>query len=273
MLNLILLFRLIKIMKNKTAIITGASSGIGKSFAYKLAEKGYDLLLIGRREELLKNICLDIEFKFQIKAQYLIIELANKKAMKVLVERILSSEVDILVNNAGFGLRNDFLKTEESIDMIKVHNEATVELTFSAIKSMIERKSGAIINVSSIAGFLISPNDSMYCATKAFLISFTESLHLKLKDYNIKLQALCPGFTHTDFHEKIGYDKNNPVFKSFMSSDKVVEISLKYLDKGKVICVPGFKYKLGKLIVSLLPRGIFYKSVLFYSKFNKQNKK
>jgi short-subunit dehydrogenase len=112
----------------------------------------------------------------------------------------------------------------------------------------------------------------MYCATKAFLISFTESLHLKLKKYNIKLQALCPGFTHTDFHERIGYDKNDPIFKSFMTSEDVVKTSLKYLDKGKVICIPGFNYRLGKLIVSLLPREIFYKSVLFYSKFNKRNK-
>ena len=260
-------------MANKLAIITGASSGIGKSFAYQLAEKGYDLLLMGRREELLKSICLDIESKFQKNVEYLVIELADKNTRRVLVERILNSEVDILVNNAGFGLKNDFLEIEGSIDMINVHNEATVELTFSAIKSMIERKSGAIINVSSIAGFLLSPNDVMYCATKAFLISFTESLHLKLKNYNIKLQALCPGFTRTDFHERIGYDKNDPIFKSFMSPDEVVKTSLRYLDKGKVICIPGLTYKLGKLIISLMPRRLLYKSVLLYSKFNNKNRK
>ena len=258
-------------MQNKLAVITGASSGIGKSYAYKFAEMGYDLLLIARREGLLKNICAEIKSKYNTNCEYLLAELSNEENRNNLYERIKRSDVDVLINNAGFGMIDDFIDMKESLNMIKVHNEALVEFTHAALVSMMKKQEGVIINVASIAGFLASPKNAMYCATKAFVITFTESLHIRLCDQNIKFQALCPGFTLSDFHEKIGYDKSNPRFKTFMTSDDVVKISLKDLEKGKVICIPGFKYKLAKIIIGFLPRSFFYKLVIFYSKRKKEN--
>jgi short-subunit dehydrogenase len=255
-------------MNNKLAVITGASSGIGKSYAYKFASLGYDLLLTARRELLLKNICSDLETKFKINAQYIIAELSNDDQLARIVYQVKNSDnLEVLINNAGYGLPDNFSDTpiEDNINMIKVHDLATMRLTHAAIPIMIKRKQGTIINVSSVASFVISPKNAMYCATKAFLTTFTESLYLELKKYNIKVLALCPGFTHTDFHEKIGYDKNDPVFKTFMSSDDVVDISLKYLNKGKVICLPGLKYKFARLAVGFIPRSLFYKFVSLYS--------
>lgn len=252
-------------MSEKLAVITGASSGIGKTYAYKYASMKYNLLLIARREELLTSICKDISGKFNVKADYMILELASDDERKKLYSLISSLNIDVLINNAGFGLPDDFENIDESIKMLKVHDEAAIGLTYAALKSMIKNNSGAIINVASIAGFLISPKNALYCASKAFLISFSESLHIRLKKYNIKVQALCPGFTHTDFHEKIGYAKDDPVFKKFMTSDEVVDISLKYLAKDKVICIPGFKYKFAKFISHALPRNLFYNFVAKYS--------
>jgi uncharacterized protein len=255
-------------MNNKLAVITGASSGIGKSYAYKFASMGYDLLLTARRESLLKNICNDLESKYKINAQFIVAELSNDDQVARIEYQIKNSDnLEVLINNAGYGLPDNFSDTsiEDNINMVKVHDLATMRLTQAAIPFMVKRRGGAIINVSSVASFLISPKNAMYCASKAFLTTFSESLYLELKKYNIKVQVLCPGFTHTDFHEKIGYDKNDPVFKTFMSSDDVVNTSLKYLKKGKVICLPGLKYKFAKFAVSLLPRQLFYIFVLAYS--------
>jgi len=258
-------------MNRNLALITGASSGIGKSFAYKFASLGYDLLLIGRREYLLKEICNDISKKYSVNAEYMILELSNDNDVNRLLSRMEQmNNLEILINNAGFGLDNDFINStlDKNIEMIKVHDILPVKLIYSAIPLLKDKVNPAIINVSSIASFLISPGNEMYCASKAFLTSFSESLSLSLKKHNIKVQVLCPGFTLTDFHAKLGYDANDPILKKFMSSDKVVEISLKYLKKGRVICIPGLLYKLVKIFINLIPREIFYKLVLFYSKRN-----
>ncbi len=255
-------------MNRKLAVITGASSGIGKSFAYKFAELGYDLLLIARREELLKMVCDDLKTKYAVNAEYLLAELSNDSDVSKIVYQIQNSEnLDVLINNAGYGLHENFSNTaiDHNVDMVKVHDLATLRLTHAAVQIMKKNRQGSVINVSSVASFLISPGNAMYCATKAFITSFSESLSMELKKDNIKVLALCPGFTHTDFHEKIGYDKNDPVFKTFMTSTKVVEIALKDMNKGKVISIPGFKYKFARSAAALIPRKLFYWFVLKYS--------
>jgi short-subunit dehydrogenase len=258
-------------MNRNLVLITGASSGIGKSFAYKFASRGYDLLLVGRRESLLREICNDILTKYSVNAEYMILELSNDSDINRLISKMEQmNNLEILINNAGFGLGNDFINSplDKNIEMIKVHDILPVKLIYSAIPLLKDKVNPAIINVSSIASFLISPGNEMYCASKAFLTSFSESLSLSLKKHNIKVQVLCPGFTLTDFHAKLGYDANDPIFKKFMSSDKVVDISLKYLKKDKVICIPGVLYKFVRIVINFIPRRIFYKFVLFYSQRN-----
>ena len=161
------------------------------------------------------------------------------------------------------------LSTEQIYKILKTAEMLKLQLKAGQPHPLLKDKvNPAIINVSSIASFLISPSNEMYCASKAFLTSFSESLSLSLKRHNIKVQVLCPGFTLTDFHAKLGYDANDPIFKKFMSSDKVVDISLKYLKKDKVICIPGVLYKFVRIVINFIPRRIFYKFVLFYSQRN-----
>jgi uncharacterized protein len=251
----------------KTALITGATSGIGAAFAQKLAAKGYDLILTGRREELLKNLSNDIKNKYGINVEYLIIELSDIAQIKELEEKIKRTDnLEFLINNAGFGTTEHFLKSniEEQVNMITVHDIATVRLTHTAIPVMLKNKKGFIINLSSVAAWMISPESSLYCSTKLFLNSFTESLHLSLKNTGIKVQALCPGFTTTDFHKKIGIDTTKLFLKKFMTADYVAEYSLKDLEKNKVISIPGLKYKFVK-IVNFIPRKLLYRIVLSVS--------
>jgi uncharacterized protein len=245
----------------KTALITGASSGIGAEFAKRFAAQGFDLILIGRRKNLLEALCKKLNETYKINAEFMLIELSNPDELKKVEEKIKNTEnLEILVNNAGFGLAKSYLESEidDAIKMIEVHNIASVRLIHSALPNMIKNKKGTIINVSSSASFIITPTDPLYSATKVFLNTFSESLNVSLIGTGVKVQSLCPGFTKTDFHEKLGYDKNDPFFKKFYSSEFVVECSLKDLKKNKVLSIPGFKYKLLRF-VPLLPKWLLYK--------------
>jgi uncharacterized protein len=248
---------------NKTALITGASSGIGAEFARRFASLEYDLILVARRENLLQSLCKELSEKYKINAEYMVIELSSPQELKKVEDKIKSTEnLEILVNNAGFGLANDFLKMEidEAIKMVEVHNIAAARLTHTAISVMRKLNKGTIINVSSSASFIITPSDPLYSATKVFLNTFSESLSIALRGTGVKIQSLCPGFTLTDFHERLGYDKNDPFFKKFYSSKFVVDCSLKDLKKNKVLSIPGFKYKLLQL-VPMIPKKILYSLV------------
>jgi hypothetical protein len=253
----------------KTAVITGASSGTGAAFAKKLAARGYDLILIARRKNLLESLCNELETKYKIKAEYFIADLSVLEEVISVEEKIKTIDnLEILINNAGFGINNNFHESsiDEQVKMIQVHNVAVIKLTYSALPFMLKQRRGFIINVSSLAAFLISPENNLYCSTKAFINTFTESLHLELAGTGIKVQALCPGFTLTEFHQKLGYEIDDPIFKKFMSAEYVVDYSLRDLEENKVISIPGFKYKLIKL-VPFIPRKLLYKTILMSYKF------
>ncbi|MHA1122795.1 MAG: SDR family NAD(P)-dependent oxidoreductase [Candidatus Heimdallarchaeota archaeon] len=242
------------------ALITGASSGIGAAFARKLANDGFDLILVARREELLVNLCKELEDTKGINAEYMLIDLEKNDELRIVEERIKKTpNLEILVNNAGFGGGNkSFYETpiEEHITMVNVHNIAPLKLTHSAIPGMLINGKGAIINVSSIASFSSNPQVT-YSTTKIFLNYFSESLDLLLSKKGIKIQALCPGFTTTDFHKKLGYTSEHPVYRrKFMTAEKVVEISLIALKKRKVYCIPGFRNKLLAFLIRTLPKWI-----------------
>jgi len=244
-----------------TACITGASSGIGEAFARRYAAKGYALLLHGRRKENLERLCQELKSRYGITAEYLLAELSHPDGVHILEERLRSiPDLAVLVNNAGFGLRDSF--TRESIGvqerMIHTHISATVRLTHAVLPGMRQRGAGTIINVSSIAGFLVGPKSATYCATKAYITSFTESLHLELVGSGIRIQSLCPGYTRSDFHSRMGLDTSGDSFRHFMTADDVVERSLKALEKGKVVCIPGVRYMMIALAARLIPRTLYY---------------
>jgi short-subunit dehydrogenase len=236
------------------ALITGASSGIGAVFARKLAARGYDLILVARREDRLRALAASLATQ----AQVLCVDLASEAGLAAAERAIREcAQLDLLVNNAGFGTIGRFWEADLAgqVKMHEVHIMATVRLTHAALARMVPRGSGGVISVSSIAAFAQGPGNVSYCATKAWMNSFTEGLDMELRNMRspVKVQALCPGFTETDFHQTARIDpKTIPGFL-WMKADDVVEASLRGLDRGKVIVVPGWKYKIGAVLMKHLP--------------------
>jgi len=240
------------------ALITGGTSGIGRSFAYKLAEKGYDLILTGRRKKELDEVAENISETYQIKVDTIIGDLSNAQCRSVICERIKTDgNIDILVNNAGFGIDHAFhrIALEDVHSMIMTHDLAAIDFIHAALPGMMSRRNGVIINVSSFGLFFPGFTRSLYLATKSFIHYFTKALSMEVYPYGIRLQSLCPGMTYTDFHNrlsKVDFKKNRSLLQ-FMSPDQVVNISLKALESGKVVCIPGVLNKLMLIVAKLLP--------------------
>jgi hypothetical protein len=241
-----------------TALITGASSGIGKTFACYLAKKGYDLILVARRRELLQSIADELSSAHGVKAEVLKADLSSEEEAIGVAQRIEAENIlTMLVNNAGYGIWGDFATSdiESQIDNVRVHDLATMRLTRAALPGMIERHHGAVINVSSLAGLTPQPRASVYCAGKAFLILFTEAIHLELEGTGVHVQVLCPGFTHTGFHAEMK-TSGIPAWM-WTDPDPVVKESLLALERGKVVVVPGWRNKY-QLVSCRLPRFLQY---------------
>ena len=250
------------------ALITGATSGIGEAFARRFASQGYDLIITGRRKEKIKRLAHDLTQSCAVDVEVIIAELSNPGDVDALTQKVRDTEnLHILVNNAGFTTKGHFLyeDLEGQQNMVQVHVLAPMKLTYAALPNMTAHGKGTIINVSSLGAFTPLPEAATYSGTKAFLVVFTESLHVELAGTNVKVQALCPGFTRTDFHERIGMDKSkqkNLGIIRWMPPEKVVDTSLKCLKNNQVICVPGFWNKVLVFATHrLLPRSLYYKGV------------
>ena len=245
----------------QTAIITGASSGIGAAFARRLAVEGYNLILHGRREHLLQSLAQQLQDRHGVQTSLHLAELSDPDAVASLESRVRETDdLAVLVNNAGFSrievFHEDDINAQE--ELIRVHVLASVRLAHAAIAPMKRAGGGTIINVSSVAAFTPAPRNATYCATKAYLIAFSESLHLELRQYGIRVQVLCPGFTRTDFHDRMGIDTSQPAFRHFVAPEVVVESSLRALRRGTVLCIPGLGYKAVALGARLMPRRVYY---------------
>lgn len=239
------------------AIVTGASSGIGAVFAHKLAARGYDLILAARREDRL----LDLARELSVNTRVLTADLSREDGIAAAESVIRETpRLELLINNAGFGTLGRFWETtvESQIRMHEVHVMATMRLTHAALARMVPVGRGGVISVSSVAAFGQNPGNVSYCSTKAWINSFTEGLDLELRSLRspVKVQALCPGFTMTEFHETLGMDaKTIPSFL-WMKADDVVDASLDGFDHGKVIVVPGWQYRIGALLMKHLPHSL-----------------
>ncbi len=243
------------------ALITGASSGIGAAFADCLARKGFDLILHGRRKEKLTSCAKNLERTHHISVETIIAELSRAEEMKKVEKRIQSLDrLDMLINNAGYWTPGAFW--EHSLDsleaMIMVHVIAPVRFIRAALPRMLKRHQGDIINVSSMGAYFNMTTVENYGATKAYLLNFTESLHVALMGTGIRVQALAPGFTVTEFHSRLGADFTK-YQKKWMRPEELVDISLKALEKGRVVCIPGVKRRLLVKIACALPRRVYYK--------------
>jgi len=238
------------------ALITGASSGIGFSFATQLAQKGFDLVLLARRKDRLNAIARDLESQYSIRCETIRADLSETSDIETTADYIRRlDDLDVLVNNAGFATLGYFadVSVEKSLGMLHVHLTATLQFTHAALQGMLKRQRGAIINVSSIGSLVLTPGNVVYDASKSFLNTFSENLKLEMLDMDIRIQALCPGFTRTEFHE-VGdlrnYDRKAIPDSMWMSPEEVVTLALKALGKNKkIVFIPGWKKRVSKWII------------------------
>lgn len=232
----------------RLALITGASSGIGESFARRLAAGGCGLVLVARRGDRLDQLAGELASRYAVPTETLVADLTEGADLQRVEEYISDSQsLDLLVNNAGYAFSGSFAKStiEKHQRMIQLHVIASVRLTHAAISGMIARKQGGIINVSSVAAFVPWGNVT-YNSTKAYLVTFSQSLHAEVQHKGVCVQALCPGFTITEFHDspELSRIRSLPLPRSFwLSSDYVVQESLKALANGKGMCIPGLHYR------------------------------
>ena len=250
----------------KYAVITGATCGIGKVYATEFARAGYNLVITGRRDELLHRLADDLNREFGVIVEPMILELSVNKDLKRLLTRLEELEtIEVLVNNAGFGSRKKFFSDTfaNQEKMLKVHINATSHITHRVVPKMIRNGGGTIINVSSLAAFTPLADNYFYCASKAFLVTFSESLYMDLRDKNIRVQALCPGFTRTEFHarmEAVAECPRRGICSAWMSPEDVVRKSLHAIQrKNKVVYVPGVYNNLVFRALKLVPRWFYYR--------------
>lgn len=224
----------------KIALITGASSGIGKELARIHASKNGDLILVARRSEELELLKKELEEKHAIKVWVFVKDLTSKVAAKEVYEFTKSNqlEVDYLFNNAGFGGHGFFVDRPiaKDLEMIDLNISALVELSHLFLQDMKKRKAGKILNTASTAGFLPGPLQATYFATKAFVVSFSEALAHELKPHNISVTALCPGPVKTEFEKTAGMTGGN-LFEKAASAKSTAEKGYRAMEKGKVICI------------------------------------
>lgn len=250
-----------------TALITGASSGIGAEFARQLADGGHDLFLVARREERLQVVAEEARQR-GAEAEVWVADLATEGGVRDVVSLVQSRPpLDLLVNNAGFGVPGSFadLPAGRHAEMLTVHLDAAVALCRAALPGMVARGSGAIVNVASVAGLVSAGSSVMYASTKTFLVKFSEMLADEVGPLGVRVQALCPGLTRTDFHSTPDYEGHDlTAFPSWLWLDvrKVVRDSLAALGSRRVICIPGWQYRLLVPIARAWPFSVLGKKAL-----------
>ncbi|MEV7865162.1 SDR family oxidoreductase [Streptomyces sp. NPDC088124] len=240
-----------------TALITGSTAGIGAAFARRLAADGHNLVLVARDTERLRDQATELHDLHGIEAEVLTADLSTDAGIEA-VEKRLSDRihaVDLLVNNAGFGSKGRFLDVsmEDELTMLKVHCEAVLRLTSAGVSGMRTRGRGGVVNVASVAAFL--PRGT-YGASKAWVVQFTQGAARDLAGTGVRLMALCPGFTRTEFHDRAGMGTDNIPGWMWLDADKLVAAALADLARGKTVSVPDPRYKALMGAAKLAPRGL-----------------
>lgn len=241
--------------------ITGASSGIGAAFARRLAPE-HDLLLIARRKDRLHELRDELAPKFGCTAEILQADLTVESDLAAAAEQIGNEQrLALLVNNAGFGSQGNFwtspLEIQES--MHRLHVLATVRLTHAALRNLVSRDFGGIINVASVSAWVRTPGAASYAATKSWMTAFTEAIYLELRSVqsNVTVQALCPGFTYSEFHDTAGLDRTKLAGSAFWhTAEEVVDASLNGLRRHKLFVIPGWRYRALTIFLSKIPTAL-----------------
>lgn len=252
-------------MAKETALITGASSGIGWALARLFAADKSDLVLVARREDRLTQLADMLKSEFGVDVFILPMDLSKKTAPKQIFSRLKKEKikVDVLVNSAGFGARGSVaeLDMDLQVDMVQVNLAALTHLTRLFLPGMLQRSRGGILNVGSLAGFQPGPNLAVYYATKAYVLSFTEALSEEITDPNIKITCLTPGPVRTEFGSKSELDDSLLFKLSLMDVEPVAKAGYDGFRQGKVIVIPGIKQKVTPFLLRLTPRSLVRKIV------------
>lgn len=245
-------------MAKPVALVTGASAGLGAEFARQLSARGHRLVLGARRKGRLDDLASELG-----NARAVEIDLSQDGAAEALIADVeeAGEAIDLLINNAGFGIHGRFDKADPKRlrEMIDLNCGALTELCRAVLPVMVERKSGAILNVASTAAFQPGPGMAVYFATKAFVLSLSEALHEEVRRFGVKVVALCPGPTHTEFGEVAGFKAKASIDRFFMESAPVVRAGLEALEKNKAVAIPGALNKLSGQGHRLLPRSLVRK--------------
>ncbi len=243
----------------RTALITGATAGIGAAFAHALAAQGYDLVLVARDEARLAAFADELGRRYGIRPAPLPADLSTDEGCARVEARLTWADqpVDALINNAGIALNRPFLRStvqdEERLLRLNVH--AVLRLTLAAVPGMLQRGRGDVVNVSSVAGFAPGAG-STYSATKAWVTNFSQSVGQVTRARGVRVMALCPGYTRTEFHQRAGIDTARIPNGLWLDADAVVSSGLRDLRKGKLVSVPDWRYKAIVALARYAPRGL-----------------
>jgi len=241
------------------AVVTGASAGIGREFSEQLAARGYDLLVVARDGRRLEELASALAPRHGVRVEPLAADLSGEDGIGRVADRIAAVEPTLLVNNAGFGTTGTLARADprRQAEMVLLHTLAPLRLTLAALPGLLRRNAGGIINVSSVASFLASPGSVTYCATKAYLTVWSEGLAIELKSAGVRVQALCPGFTYSEFHQRMGARRRRAPAFMWLSAQEVVTASLRALERGgPTVCIPGWQYRAIVGALRILPRGL-----------------
>ncbi len=235
------------------ALVTGASSGIGREIARQLAAEGTELVVVARDEQRLDRLAAEVD----VPCEVMVADLADKGGVSRIEDRLrnVSTPIDLLVNNAGFGHQGLFheLDLEREAAVVDVNVVAVHRLAHVAAVVMVGAGHGGILNVSSMAGFMAAPGSATYAATKAFVTSLSEAMHAELEPSGVHVSALCPGFTRTEFQDRADYDTSKLPEFVWQTAEQVAEAGLRGVAANRTVVVPGAKNKIGASVINVMP--------------------
>ena len=246
----------------RRALITGATAGIGAAFAGRLASDGWHLVLVARDTDRLAAQAAELTGRHGVEVEIVAADLSIDDGCAKVERRLADGPpVELLVNNAGISLNTPFLRSspEDETRLLRLNVHAVMRLTLAALHTMTERRSGAVINVSSVAGFGAVMPGSTYSASKAWVTNFSESVGQSARPFGVRVMALCPGYTRTEFHQRAGIDMSKTPEWMWLDAPAVVDEALRDLGKGKLVSVPSWKYKLAVAGLRHAPRRLLHK--------------
>jgi uncharacterized protein len=250
-------------LATKTALVTGATAGIGAAFVRALAGQGYALVIVARDATRLELVAEQTRRTASVLVEVLPADLTTESGREEVADRLQdpARPVDLLVNSAGLSLNTSFLRStpQKEHQLLSLNVEAVMRLTLAALPAMVERRCGEVINVSSVSGFGAAMPGSTYPASKAWVTNFTESVALSVQRFGVRVMALCPGYVRTEFHQRAGIDMSKTPKWMWLDADRVVRDALRDLRRGKLVSIPNWKYKVAAFGLRHLPRRLLHR--------------